>query len=160
MWTGGYTYRLCPAESELNEACFQKTSLAFVGNSSLRWGGVGGETVSFSPAARGWEVSTGTIPEGSVWRKFPIPRTVSEWYMYGASFDPVCDESDACKGSHYKPPPPGVCKCSGDWNDQVEIVDRVAIPEGLAPGKYVLGWRWDCEESTQVWTSCSDVTIV
>ena len=23
----------------------------------------------------------------------------------------------------------------------------------------VLGWRWDCEESTQVWSSCSDVTI-
>ena len=29
----------------------------------------------------------------------------------------------------------------------------------LPPGEYVVGWRWDCEESSQVWTSCSDVTI-
>ena len=59
-----------------------------------------------------------------------------------------------------KAPKEGVCKCSGDWNDMVEIVDKVHIPATLAPGKYVLGWRWDCEESTQVWSSCSDLTIV
>ena len=33
----------------------------------------------------------------------------------------------------------------------MEIVDRVLIPKGLAPGEYVLGWRWDCEESNQIW---------
>jgi hypothetical protein len=81
---GGYTYRLCPADQELTEECFQKTSLKFAGNSSLRWGGVGGEQLSFSSADRGWEVTEGVIPEGSVWRKFPIPRTVNEWFMYGA----------------------------------------------------------------------------
>ncbi len=42
----------------------------------------------------------------------------------------------------------------------LEIVDRVRIPDGLAPGEYVLGWRWDCEESNQTWQSCSDVSIV
>jgi hypothetical protein len=36
---------------------------------------------------------------------------------------------------------------------------RAQIPEGLAAGQYVLGWRWDCEESNQIWQSCSDVTI-
>eukprot|EP00041_Stephanoeca_diplocostata_P025534 m.670651 g.670651 ORF g.670651 m.670651 type:complete len:77 (-) comp22767_c0_seq1:1317-1547(-) len=41
----------------------------------------------------------------------------------------------------------------------LEMVDMVQLPAGLVPGSYVLGWRWDCEESTQVWTSCSDVTI-
>ena len=25
------------------------------------------------------------------------------------------------------------------------LMDRVMIPKGLAPGEYVLGWRWDCE---------------
>jgi hypothetical protein len=40
------------------------------------------------------------------------------------------------------PDPPGVCKCSGDWNDEVEIVDTVRIPSDIKPGKYVLGWRW------------------
>ena len=33
------------------------------------------------------------------------------------------------------------------------------IPDNIPLGDYVLGWRWDCEESTQVWASCSDVTI-
>ena len=41
-----------------------------------------------------------------------------------------------------------------------EIVDRIKIPAGLKPGDYVLGWRWDCEESNQIWASCSDITIV
>ena len=38
--------------------------------------------------------------------------------------------------------------------------DEVIVPAGLAPGEYVVGWRWDCEESTQVWSSCADVTVV
>ena len=41
----------------------------------------------------------------------------------------------------------------------LEVVDNVRIPKGLAPGRYVLQWRWDCEESDQVWASCSDVTV-
>jgi len=157
---GGYSYRLCEVGNELNEACFQKTPLDFTGNSSLRWGGVGGKALSFDSAARGWQVSEGTVPEHSMWRKIPIPRTVNEWNTYGASFEPVCEESEECRNSALKTPADGVCKCSGDWNDEVEIVDKVRIPASLKPGKYVLGWRWDCEESTQVWGSCSDVTIV
>ena len=39
------------------------------------------------------------------------------------------------------------------------MVDRLELPSHLAPGEWVLVWRWDCEESTQVWSSCSDVTI-
>ena len=75
--------------------------------------------------------------------------------VYGATFEPVCEESEACSSSYDKAPSRDgpdhqpVCKCSGDWNDAVEVVDIVQIPEGLKPGKYVLGWRWDCEESTQ-----------
>merc|ERR1712176_1206777 len=49
--------------------------------------------------------------------------------------------------------------CSGDWTGG-EIVDQVRIPAGLKPGEYVLGWRWDCEETAQVWSNCADVTIV
>ena len=30
---------------------------------------------------------------------------------------------------------------------------------GLAPGDYVLGWRWDCEQSNQIWQSCSAVRV-
>ena len=68
--------------------------------------------------------------------------------MYGATFEPVCEESEACRSSYDKAPArdgPGhhpVCRCSGDWNYDVEVVDTVQIPADLKPGKYVLGWRW------------------
>ena len=56
-------------------------------------------------------------------------------------------------------------KCQGMMDGQsavpdLEIVDEVHVPEDVAPGRYVLGWRWDCEESNQIWASCADVTIV
>ena len=41
----------------------------------------------------------------------------------------------------------------------LEIVDKLQLPASLQPGQYVLGWRWDCEESTQIWASCSDITV-
>ena len=52
------------------------------------------------------------------------------------------------------------CRCSGMWGPyNLEIVDYVQLPSDLPAGKYVLGFRWDCEESNQIWQSCSDVTI-
>ena len=44
------------------------------GGGGRRGGGVGGEELSFDSVARGWQVSEGTVPEGSQWRKNPIPR--------------------------------------------------------------------------------------
>ena len=52
------------------------------------------------------------------------------------------------------------CFCSGMWGPyDLLIVDTVQIPKNLTPGDYVVGFRWDCEESTQVWSSCADVKI-
>ena len=31
------------------------------------------------------------------------------------------------------------------------IVDRVIVPKDLPPGDYVIGWRWDCEQTPQIW---------
>ena len=31
--------------------------------------------------------------------------------------------------------------------------------EGLEPGTYSLSWRWDCEQTPQVWNSCADVIL-
>jgi len=48
---GGYSYRLCSVQDELNEACFQKTPLAFVGLQGLRWAGGpqhGGQEIFFN----------------------------------------------------------------------------------------------------------------
>merc|ERR1719446_21026 len=40
------------------------------------------------------------------------------------------------------------------------IVDELWIPADLAPGKYTLSWRWDVEQSPQVWSNCADVNIL
>ena len=30
----------------------------------------------------------------------------------------------------------------------------------LALGDYVLSWRWDCEQTPQIWNTCADLTVV
>uniref|UniRef100_A0A6V4EJH4 Chitin-binding type-4 domain-containing protein n=1 Tax=Prymnesium polylepis TaxID=72548 RepID=A0A6V4EJH4_9EUKA len=40
------------------------------------------------------------------------------------------------------------------------IVDVVKVPSDLEPGEYLLSWRWDCEQSHQIWQNCADVRIV
>ena len=141
----GYSYRLCPASQDLTESCFSQTALDFVGNSSLRWGGVGGVQLFFNSTALGWETTHGTLPLGSMWRKCPLPRGPARgghdwgWQDFGASFEPVCAESAEC----LKPEgdaPLGACMCSGQGAPVnpigAEIVDRVMIPADLAPGKW------------------------
>ena len=99
----------------------------------------------------------------------PFKGNASE-LNYCRSFDPVCHENP--KQPWYRLPdplsPPGKSspvrpgdvegRCSGDWTGGM-IVDTVAIPADLEAGDYVLGWRWDCEETTQVWSNCADVAI-
>ena len=50
--------------------------------------------------------------------------------------------------------------CAGNLPYFVSIVDALRVPAGTPPGAYVLGFRWDAEETAQVWSSCSDITIV
>ena len=38
------------------------------------------------------------------------------------------------------------------------IVDQVQVPEGRT-GDFVFQWRWDSEQTPQVWTQCAVVTI-
>ena len=163
-----YAYRLAPAGGPLTEETFGRTPLDFEGRSALRWDGDASTQLEFDAAARGWEVREGTVPSGSAWRKNPIPSGL--WAREGPQFAPVCDESDECKAMMSQGNwasgfgSAGTCKCSGFSNGgpllpNLEVVDRVRIPAGLAPGRWVLQWRWDCEESDQVWMSCADVEI-
>lgn len=39
------------------------------------------------------------------------------------------------------------------------MVDTLKVPADIDAGEYVLSWRWDCEETPQVWNSCADITI-
>jgi hypothetical protein len=43
--------------------------------------------------------------------------------------------------------------------DAFSVVDLVLVPDDLEPGDYVLSWRWDCEQSPQIWQSCADITV-
>eukprot|EP00928_Gymnodinium_smaydae_P017880 TRINITY_DN16827_c0_g4_i1.p1 TRINITY_DN16827_c0_g4~~TRINITY_DN16827_c0_g4_i1.p1 ORF type:complete len:388 (+),score=27.65 TRINITY_DN16827_c0_g4_i1:48-1211(+) len=169
---GGYSYRLCPVNEELTEECFRKIPLNFTGMPSLRWNN--GKELFYKPMY----LTEGTSPPGSMWARNQIPRiddsAEGSWEPWdkrnlcqdGArgkgcrAFEPICEE--ATPPWHKIEPQSrdsdveGIC--SGDWTGGM-LVDRVQIPTWLPPGQYVLGWRWDCEETAQVWTNCADVTV-
>jgi len=171
---GGYQYRLCPASEELTEDCFMRMPLSFERDSQgLQW-----KNGTRYPI-KGTFVDEGTLPIGSTWAMNPIPRIDFDShssgqpesftgckYVHGEvegracrQFEPPCPWDDGWysqPGRHHSVDVEGAC--SGDWTGGV-IVDKVLIPEDLPAGDYVLGWRWDCEESSQVWSSCADVTV-
>lgn len=169
---GGYSYRLCPANEELTEECFRKLPLNFTGMPSLRWND--GKELFY----HGMYLSEGTSPQGSMWARNQIPRIDDSSADSGEpwdhrdlchdpaqgkacrAFEPICEEATPpwhkIEAQARDSDVEGFC--SGDWTGGM-LVDRVQIPEWLPPGEYVLGWRWDCEETAQVWTNCADVTV-
>jgi len=149
---GGYSYRLCPANSTLNEDCFNKHPVTMVGQSALRWGGVGGRTLPFDAVT----ITEGT-KAGVMWRRNPVPMAwktkagkwgAGSWHLTtGMGFQPMCEDH-------------GMYTCTGESGPyNLEVVDKILIPNDILAGDWVLNWRFDCEESNQVWQSCSDVAI-
>ena len=120
-------------------------------------------------------VDVGTHPPGSTWARSLIPRINTDNRGLQADAAAACPGPDGKSGpgcTQFTPP----CAtdrgpepwstdlsyqgaCSGDWTAGL-IADRVAVPEGLPAGDYVLGWRYDCEETAQVWQNCADVRVV
>ena len=86
LHSGGYAYRLAPANSPLTEETFRKIPLDFVGPSTLRWDGNKSTDLKFDTKLKGWETSVGTMPAGSTWRKNPIPSGL--WQREGPTFEP------------------------------------------------------------------------
>jgi hypothetical protein len=75
----------------------------------------------------------------STWKMNPLP--------YGHSggppnFDPPCHETVDPKVNHT-----GLCSGQMPWD--VAIIDELIIPASTPAGAYVLGFRWDCEETAQ-----------
>jgi hypothetical protein len=35
----------------------------------------------------------------------------------------------------------------------------VQVPQNLAAGAYALSFRYDCEQTSQVWNSCANIRI-
>jgi len=166
---GGYQYRLCPADQELTEACFQQTPLEFDRTKqTLVW--LNGTRYPI----KGTWVDEGTNPPGSTWAMNPIPRINTDDRGNADPESKNCPGPDggSGKGCMQIPAPCPMDRgpepwstdiayqgqCSGDWTTGL-IADTVLIPKDLAPGDFVLGWRWDSEETAQIWQNCADITI-
>eukprot|EP00088_Acartia_fossae_P050779 TRINITY_DN5695_c0_g1_i1.p1 TRINITY_DN5695_c0_g1~~TRINITY_DN5695_c0_g1_i1.p1 ORF type:complete len:329 (-),score=66.56 TRINITY_DN5695_c0_g1_i1:99-1085(-) len=157
---GGYSYRLCkvPAEgnSGLTEECFQNTPLKFSGDKQWVQFGNNAETRLEFQANYTTE---GTTPSGSMWAKNPIPACDQ---FDGGYFDtsPVCQH-----GTQFPPPAPGLegygelVAAPGTPTFMFSIGDYLEVPEDLEPGDYVLSFRWDCEQTSQIWATCSSIKI-
>merc|ERR1712176_1024636 len=100
------------------------------------------------------------FPISTHWRRF-VPTWKASWRIWHwvvLRLQPACNPKD-CNifGKHYKN------NCTVDETAaqifQWSVVDQVKVPQ-VPPGDYVLSFRWDSEQTPQVWASCSDVTIV
>jgi lytic starch monooxygenase len=146
---GGYSFRLCPKpkeHSQLTEECFQAHPLRFVADT--QWVQHKRDR-STRTAIRAMRTDLGTVPSGSHWTRNPVPAC--DGYGGGVHW---------CIGEQFPPPVgPGGAKVKGyrtlPWN----IVDRVHVPSELPPGDYVLSFRYDCEQTPQVWNQCADVRL-
>jgi len=151
---GGYIWRLCPREEALTEECFWKTPLQFVTSAGqlLEWSSntsrKQGDQHTFK--IPGTYVSEGTFPPGATWAMNPLPYSNA-----GAQpeFPPPCDERVDRKLTDTP-------SCSGRDPFNTLIADQLHVPAELKPGKYVLGIRWDCEKSAQIWTNCADLEVI
>ena len=174
---GGYSYRLCrrggsdggsegSSDGGLSEECFQRTPLAFVGDT--QWVQYGGrqQRVAF----RANRTSTGTTPRGSEWTKNPIPACAG---LDGGQWEPRGDTCDppAADGPQFPPPAAGLngTQLAGFGESALtsppftpafgwSIVDQLRVPD-LPAGDYVLSFRWDAEQTPQVWSTCSNVRV-
>jgi len=157
---GGYQYRLCPKESDLTEECFQKNPLSFSQKTQiLKW--MNGD----------WLLINATLVpvEDSTWMKNPIPACDDPSGGFkgtncenNPTFPPPQGCNETCWGyqpCYYGEFPDG-CPGPIKTKEIPAIYDTVHIPIDLTPGDYVVGFRWDCEHTPQVWSSCGDVTIV
>jgi len=150
--SGGYSYRLCPKDVTLSEECFQMNTLTFAsGNSSIHWN-------DDSAPDKKIRTRTYTAPDGSQWRTNPVPACLGKGSRShgghathdcpaGTEFEPGFDEFTQ-----------GFLRPSNTGKNRWSVMDELNVPN--KPGKYILGWRWDCEEADQVWTSCADIEIV
>ena len=134
---------------------------------------------------KGAFVSEGTYPAGSMWSMIPLPPTALGPRCIPGPNDTNATVNRCLPGETRtmagpcKPCPqtPGsdCSRCDNNWDGTPAftppcdgckgsththaIRDFVKVPTHLKPGKYVLGWRYDCEATAQVWSNCADVTL-
>lgn len=181
---GGYSYRLCPASEKLTEACFKAHQLDFVPEKA----GLlfeDGSRMSIKPVHVAGNV---TNPPGSMWARIPVaPTKLGPMCIAGPHDDPNAPHSCATKNNPKTPcgctpcpqtPGSDCSRCDNCYEKPayppymhqgkpvsgvgpvVGMLDSVKIPADLPAGKYVLGFRYDCEATAQVWSNCADIELI
>lgn len=153
---GGYSYRLCPKPAnnmDLTEECFQRIPLNFAGTHTILQKLNDKSSRIIIPAM---QTDTGTTPPGSQWRRVPVPACIGT----GGGSNPAqanCTiEGGGTGETQFPPPAPGIEGFhSTPWN----IIDLVEVPTDISEGDYVISYRYDCEQTPQVWQQCGDVRI-
>eukprot|EP00039_Didymoeca_costata_P018358 m.333142 g.333142 ORF g.333142 m.333142 type:complete len:370 (+) comp17080_c0_seq1:62-1171(+) len=177
---GGYQYRLCPVSEPLTEECFQKYPLDFVKDAQAVVF-PNGSTVSVKNPVF---VTEGVLPVNSTWSMMPMPPTwlgprclpgpndtastpnaCQPWENRNVAGPcvpcPMTPGSDCsrCDDNSIASFPAPCDGCEGvDWNGY-SVKDMVQVPANLPAGDYVLGFRYDCEATAQVWSNCADITL-
>lgn len=138
----------------MTEECFQQTPLEFVGNTS--WIQYTNDTSS-RKAFTAVRTNEGTTPGGSQWTRNPVPACEgADGGVYEESF---YDPSQHQCTPQFEPSVEGVLGHGIHNFLKIVIVDLVQMPADLPAGKYVLSHRWDCEQTMQVWSSCTDFSL-
>ena len=184
---GGYSYRIAPLNSSLDEETFAKHPLTFAepSVSYIQYG------TNESNRSAIKSVTTQLTKGNATWKKNPIPGCT--YHEYSAVINSPADGklhgglgvgnkgkdgTYECKSPLFEPPLPGLfgfgdSVCGSHVFDfycteeekryqrehfEFSIIDKVVVPE--TKGRFVLSFRWDCEQTPQVWTSCADIEIV
>jgi hypothetical protein len=170
---GGYSYRLCPKSSSITEACFQSNTLKFVGQNS---------TIHFDDNSHSdikIPTKTYVAEDGTQWRTNPIPGCACDIGLTCGGKSEELGEGNCAPGTYPKSTPyskhgsatsncPHGTMFEAGFNqftqgflvgsgNKFSVMDEVKVPN--TPGDFVLSWRWDCEETDQVWNSCADIVI-
>lgn len=169
---GGYQFRLCKASEPLTEECFQRTPIAFASNT---------QTVRYSNGT-GVEINATIVKTGGGkgWMRWPFPNYNEQQCDYVVPSGKHCDFAcPGCKAPLYAADNACPCDCDKQYpglpkghatpedfpqqvkyNVNIVIEDTLRVPADIPTGDYVLGWRWDAEMTSQIWQSCSDISIV
>jgi len=177
------------ADGIKNEECFQRSPLEYATSKSAIQFGVnhrmmnktGGSRVEFDAVRVTGANTDGVMPKGSTWTKFPVPNCGPE-----QEFNSLLQRCKQPTHLHGKPlalnfPEPAegaygygsvflnqlnntdsetILEAQREITDHYDftVVDTVKVPE--KEGRYVLSWRWDAEQTPQVWNNCALVDIV
>ena len=147
---GGWSFRLCHADLPLTEACMQKRPLDFAQRTWLEFRN--GSRLEIN----GLYLTTSTFPPNSMWALNPLP------FPGKGSFSPPCEGKDNRTnatdpiwswGNQSGQAPAWEARsalCEGTFPFGVNVIHELLVPD-VPPGDYVLGFRYDSENTAQVW---------